>query len=69
MKATTKLLLLLFTVASLHASAQQQRIIAMSISITTNPADTTQFGVPIINDSATVFSAFMNVNTNSLDSI
>jgi hypothetical protein len=60
--------LLLISAASFQTSAQQQKIIAMSVESNAPADDTTQYGVPVI-DSTTLFTAVMTVILDNTDSI
>ena len=68
MKITVMLLVILLGFFSLIANAQQPYILAMNVETNPPSADTTEFGVPII-DSTTLFAAVMNVVLASTDSI
>jgi len=67
MKPSIKFLSLFFVCAAFSATAQQ-KIIAMSVMASSPSADTTEYGVPII-DSTTLFTAMMSIILDNGDSI
>jgi len=68
MKAITGFIFLFLSLAYFSSKAQLPRILAMSATATAPQADTTEYGVPII-DSNTVFTSTMNVVLDQTDSI